>query len=1003
MKKPVHLNLFVKLLTIVLLLGVTFSLVFNQNKLSADQNQLPKKKKGIPGSMKAMDLWSEMRTYPSKAMDAAGFSRQFEKASFMGLTQSMSTLGIYSTTTAPWLELAPKNFAGRILSIGFHPTVPNTMWVGSASGGLWKTTTGGFGGPGGISWQFVPTGFPVLGVSSIAVNPLDGDEIYIGTGEVYNPTSTVTGSTGAGHFRLFRGTYGIGILKSVDGGATWSKTLDFSNSGLKGVMDLVIHPTNPDTVFAATTDGIYRTFNAGTNWTLIHNIPMAMDLCFKPGNPNVLYSGSGNFQSSGNGIYKTINANAATPTFTKLTSANFPNPISGKIMLAMSAADPLKIYASIGSDPTYTAHTQGLYVSTNEGSTWALSGTNMLGTQGWYGHDIAVSPTNANNIIWAELNTFQSSNSGSTKTQTGTWSEWDIANTEVGDLTEGQNDGNATDYVHADVHRISASPHDATGNTFFICSDGGLFRTTDAGATFNTLNGGLNTAQIYSNIAIHPTNPAYMLLGLQDNEAMVYEGTVGSRRIGNLGDGFHAAMNSTGTIQLVESYYFNRRRSTNSGGTWSAGSGAVPTTEVACFNVPMVFSKTANSLYMYAGTVYFKRSTDGGANWSNLNGGTWTSSATAITSASAIAGANNPMIAMAAPTDNIVYFSTAPASGIRSKLWKTVNGTNASPTITEITGTLPDRYYSKIVVDPNNSSRVAVTLSGFGTSHVYLSANGGTTWCDIGAGLPNVPHNTVMFDPLKSSTIYVGNDVGVFYANQVPTGALGASATLVWTAYNEGFSDAVMVSDLAVTSTNVLRMASYGRGLWERAMAPSSNLPVNFKQFDVSATNAGNELRWTISAQSNVHSYDIEYSTDGLNFHKIASVPSKSGGGDINYSFTHPIQNTVIGFYRIKNVDLDNSYTYSSVEMVKANKFVSKITITPNPTNGLFKIKLPANVNESIRLIVYDNSGRVMMLKNIRAQQGAEIPVDITKVSPGTYQVVCEGANTRWLATIIKK
>lgn len=988
MKNPVPLNL-TKILSFAILLGVALVLSLADRNLSEDDTVKPKKKSGIPGSMKAMDLWSDMRTYPSKIMDASSFSSSFQKASRMGLTaQSMSMLGVYATTTTPWTELAPKNFAGRILSIAFHPTIANTMWVGSASGGLWKTTTGGTGAPGGINWQFVPTGFPVLGVSSIVVNPLNANEIYAGTGEVYSYNPAGTGGTGAGHVRTFRGSYGIGIIKSIDGGATWTKTLHFDSSALKGVMDMVIHPTTPSTVFAATTDGLYRTTNSGTTWTLIHSSILVMDLCFKPGDPNVLYVSSGNFLSAGRGIYKTVNANAASPTFTAINTG-LPATISGKVMLAISANDPSKIYASVGKDPN-TTHTQGLYVSTNEGASWASVGTNMLGTQGWYGHDVAVSQTDANRILWAELNTYVSTNGGVNKTNTGIWSEWDVNNVTVGDITEGQNDAVVTDYVHADVHRIIASPHDATGNTFFLCTDGGLFRTTNGGNNFNTLNGGLNTAQIYSNIAIHPTNPNYMLIGLQDNEAMVYEGNPGCRRIGGLGDGFHTAMNSAGTIQLVESYYFNWRRSTNSGGSWvSSPTGAVP--EVACFNVPMVWSKTALSNYVFAGTVYFKRSTDAGANWSDLNGG------------SPIAGANNPCIAMAAPTNSIVYFSTAPASGIRSKMWKTTNGTAASPTFTEITGTLPDRYYSKIAVDPSDPNRLAVTLSGFGSSHVFLSADGGTTWCDIGGGLPNLPHNTVMFDPNNSATIYVGNDIGIFYANNVPTGALGSSQALTWTAYNEGFTDAIMVSDIAVTSTNKLRMASYGRGLWERDLAPTSNLPVSFKEFEVAVTSLGNQLKWTLSYQTNVARYEVEYSTDGLNFYKVGSVPAKSGPGDLTYTYLHAIQNNVNGFYRIKNIDIDDSYTYSSVEMVNANKIVSKLTVYPNPTTGMFKVKLPTSVNESVKLIIYDNSGRLVMLKNVKVQQGTAIPVDITKVSRGTYQVVCEGEKTRWTATVIKK
>jgi hypothetical protein len=161
-----------------------------------------------------MDLWSEMRTYPNKDMDASEFNSSFQLSRAMLISQA-STNSPNATQVTPWVELGPKNFSGRILSIGFHPTNANIMWVGSASGGLWKTTTGGTGAAGGINWTYVPTGFPVLGVPSIAVNPSNGNEIYIGTGEVYN--STPGGSTGAGHIRTFRGTYGIGILKSIDG------------------------------------------------------------------------------------------------------------------------------------------------------------------------------------------------------------------------------------------------------------------------------------------------------------------------------------------------------------------------------------------------------------------------------------------------------------------------------------------------------------------------------------------------------------------------------------------------------------------------------------------------------------------------------------------------------------------------------------------------------------------------------------------------------------------
>lgn len=979
-KKPL-----VYFLTPIAAFVLGYALIFSLQK-SEEAERDAEEREGIPGVLKQMDLWSEMRTYPNKTMDASAFNKSYEMARAMAIAEEKNAIGPNSITATPWTALAPMNFAGRILSIGFHPTDPNTMWVGSASGGLWKTTNGGTGGAGGINWQYVPTGFPVLGIGSIAVNPSNANEIYIGTGEVYS--SVTGGSTGAGHIRTFRGSYGIGILKSVNGGTTWTKTLDFSNSSLKGVMDLVINPTTPTNVFAATTDGIYRSTNSGGSWTLIHNVPFAMDLCFKPGDPNVLYVGSGNFQSAGTGIYKTTNANAVTPVFSQLTSVNLPNPISGKIQLAISAANPSRIYASIGRDPN-TAHTQGLYISTNEGTTWAAAGAaNILANQGWYGHDVAVSPADANRVLWGELDTYLSTNGGASAAKTGSWNLWDINNTTVGDLTEGT--ANTTGYVHADVHRITPSPHDVTGNTFFLCTDGGLFRTTNGGSNFNTLNGGLNTAQIYANMAVHPTNANYMLLGLQDNEAMVYEGNPGCRRIGNLGDGFHSAMNFDGTIQLVQSYYFNYRRSINSGGSFAAGPGAVP--ELACFNVPMVFSKAASSAYMFAGTIYFKRSTNSGNTWTNLNGG------------AAIAGSNNPAIAMVAPTNDIVYFSTAPGGAVRSKLWKTTNATSASPTFTEITGTLPDRYYSSIEVDPTDPNRLFVTLSGFGSSHVYMSVNGGSTWSDLGAGLPDVPHNAVFINPSARGQVYIGNDVGVFVANGIPlTGPLGATTPVTWHSFNNGLGDAVMVSDLLVTNTAKLRLGTYGRGLWETDVA-SLTLPIVLKQFKAWPADKGNQLQWIVSGQTGIKHFEIESSTNGSQFSKIATIPASVAAVEKTYNYLHENIANADVFYRIRSVENDDTYSYSSIVLVKGQTPITKISAYPNPSTGVFTLRLPAQLNQSIDIKIFNSTGSLVMQKNVSASQsGNGLSMDISNQPSGRYQVVCDSGNSRWVTSVLKK
>jgi hypothetical protein len=774
----------------------------------------------LPGALRAMDLWGDMRMYPYGTMRSASYSRAFEMSkqmSFAARTRMGARLN--ANNTAPWTDLAPKNFAGRVLSIGFHPTNPNIMWVGSAAGGLWKTTNGGTGAANGINWQYVQTGFPVLGVSAIVVSP-DGNTLFIGTGEVYkDPQSPTLGSgiTGSGHDRSFRGTYGIGILKSSDGGITWTKSLDFTYSGSIAVMDMEMDPNNPNILYAATTQGIYRTIDAGANWlpvSITGSPRLAMDLTYRPGSSTVLYASFGNFGTAGSGIYKTTTANAATPAFTKLATG-LPASITGKIQLAVTPAAPSNVYASVGHSPTGTKDAEGFYRSTDEGATWAgPAASNMIGQQGWYAHDIAVSRTSADTIYWGELDLYRSGNGRTTAVTFGlrsSWSSWNVNNTTVGTLQEGVNNG----YVHADIHRIVPSPHNT--NTVFILTDGGVFRSNNRCETFETLNGGLQTAQIYANAAVSGTDANFMLMGLQDNEGLVYAGSPGCRRVPNLGDGFHAAISpSNDNTCYIASYNLNVKKSTNRAVSFSntplTGFGDYNGSITACFNSPFVLAPS-NSSVVYGGTALLRKSTDALGTVTVIGGTT-----------AYMSGLYSPILTMAVSHQNAnkMYCSTTPSTSgtfIRSKLWRTVTTSTAFTEKTDITGNLPDRYYSDIAVDPTNDNRIAVTLSGFGSSHIYLSLDGGNSWTNIGAGLPDIPHNSVVFDPTNRNIIYIGNDQGVYYAEGVPlTGTPGASYNLNWISYNEGLGDGVLVSDIVITGTRKLRLATYGRGLWERDM-----------------------------------------------------------------------------------------------------------------------------------------------------------------------------------------
>ncbi len=173
------------------------------------------------------------------------------------------------------------------------------------------------------------------------------------------------------------------------------------------------------------------------------------------------------------------------------------------------------------------------------------------------------------------------------------------------------------------------------------------------------------------------------------------------------------------------------------------------------------------------------------------------------TGSGVVCNSGNPVVNTSAPIISIgvsstsadtVYLTTCPGGGTNPKVLKSIN---AGASFTDITGSLPNRYFPYIAVDPKNSKRIAVAVSGFGTSHIYLSPDAGVTWNDIsGTGataLPDVPTNVIMFDD-ANATVYVGNDLGVYLAQGVTTGVTQS----VWYAYNTGLTDATMIMDMKV-------------------------------------------------------------------------------------------------------------------------------------------------------------------------------------------------------------
>ena len=664
----------------------------------------------------------------------------------------------------PWSSIGPTPISngqtnpqsvpvsGRVNAIAIDPTNANVIYIGAADGGVWKTIDGG------TTWTPLTNGQCSMAMGALAIDPTNTNIVYAGTGEENFSADSY---------------YGCGVLRSTDGGQTWTQ-LGASTFARATISRILVDPSSPETLivaagaggvdFSFAQGGVYRSTDSGATWTEVL-VPgtnfVATDVVRDPLTPGTLYAAIGNIGgSASNGVYKSLDGGQ---TWTQL-AGGLPTSDVGRINLAIAPSSVFTVYAAVQS--VSSNGLLGIWKSTNAGTNWTkLSATNATCTFGnppssqcWYDMYLWVDPRDANIVYFGTQDVFRSVDGGNTFVDLG-----------------GYNSGN----IHPDQHAFAFAPNDS--NTIVIGNDGGVFKSTDNGGLWSSLNQNLTLTQFNPGLATTP-NGLKVLAGAQDNGIDTYTGSIAWTQLDG-GDGGYSAIDfTTPTTYYSEHFGVSPQKSTDSGQTWtSIKTGIVANANL--FYPPFVMSPT-NPQRLYYGTDNLNITTNGGNSWTPIS--------------PAASGDVISTIVEAKSNSQVIYYGTSNGDVKVS----TDGGFNFN---SKTTG-LPNRFVTRIVVNPTDPTIAFVTVSGFGSGHVWETVNGGTSWSNISGNLPDLPVNTILLDPAAPTTdFFIGTDLGVFRSRD---------GGQTWTPYQNGLPN-VVVEDLVYNSaTGTLFASTHGQGVW---------------------------------------------------------------------------------------------------------------------------------------------------------------------------------------------
>ena len=714
--------------------------------------------------------------------------------------------------------------SGRVTAIAVDPTdaTGNTVYIGGAAGGVWKTTDGG------TTWTSLTDTQPSLAVGSITIDPNNHLTIYVGTGE-----------------ENFNGDayYGAGILKSTDGGAHWTQIGASTFAQVLGpqtggalIGQIAVQPGNSNIVLAAvsffvggTVGGIYRSTDGGTTWAEdaapqgVAATAVVFESTSNAGTTATAWAAMGNpFGEAANGIYKSTDSGA---TWTKQTSI-LPTTSLGRITLGYApstAGATATVYAAIADSSTSSSNLLGLFKTVNGGTAWtAVTGPagGFCNGQCFYDMAIGVHPTNPSVVVIGGgaytdnfTSLFESIDGGSTWTGTG-----------ANDFSGVQ----GSVHPHVDTHAIVFTPMGTTLK-LYVANDGGMWSTTNpvqgtVPPTWVDLNATLAITQFYPGPSAGIGDENYGFGGTQDNDTEVFSGTLDWTNVLACGDGGFTAIDpkipttvytscdsKAGTV--VKKSVFNGAVLPGPSQSFNAADTGIVRTDRSQFIAPLTLDQNSPTT-LYFGTCRVFQTLDGATTWNAISGDLSLGNATVTTTCPGTGSITtmdvshqSSSILLAGTSNGTVWESLTGGA-----IWTQIDG-----------GFLPPRHVTAVRTKRNDATgQIAyVTFSGFGAcagcgatpGHVFKTTNGGTTWTNISGDLPDIPVNDLIVDHSSNPTfdaLYIGTDVGVFSCPDPEA----ATPCQNWTVVGDGLPNSPVLGLAMRRSSRILRAFTHGRCAW---------------------------------------------------------------------------------------------------------------------------------------------------------------------------------------------